>query len=255
MFESINELISTAESKGLPLHVVILENEMLVNECSKEEILKRLKKSFEVMRQSLKKGTTIAVELPIKEAMEQSEKLNSPPIFFSRDIKEAIYWAMSIAEFNSGMGLICAAPTAGSAGVLPAALFKAQQLLGKTDEEALNALLVGSEIGVIIGNNATLSGSEGGCQAEVGVASAMAAAAITNSNIRIENLATSNILPDRDILQILWKMGCKIKVGKDYIDISPGRLKGIIVDARNIPDIVPVCVAVSYTHLTLPTKA
>ena len=179
MFETIKELIETAEKKKIALHELILEDEAKTNEWTKERVIEKLRRSFDVMKQSLKKGTTTEVVLPIKEAMEQSEKMRKEPIFFSKNIKEAVYWSMSIAEFNSGMGLICAAPTAGSAGVLPATLFKAQQMLGKSDEETLNALIVGSEVGAIIGNNATLSGSEGGCQAEVGVASAMAAAAIT----------------------------------------------------------------------------
>jgi len=178
MYDSIKSLINDAIKSGKPLHEIILQDEIESTDAKRDEILHRLQRSLDVMKTSLKKGVTTDVVLPIKEAMEQSQKMLSRPIFLSKDLKEAVYWAMSIEEYNSGMGLICAAPTAGSAGVLPAVLFKGQEMLEKDESDVLNALLVGSEIGAIIGNKATLSGSEGGCQAEVGVASAMAAASL-----------------------------------------------------------------------------
>lgn len=76
------------------------------------------------------------------------------------------------------MGRIVAAPTAGSAGVLPACLFAAQEKFNLTDEVLVRGLFTAAAVGMIIAENATLAGSEGGCQAEVGSASAMAAAAL-----------------------------------------------------------------------------
>jgi len=179
MFESIEEMFNYAKEIKKPLHEAIILREIEFNEVSKEYVLERLNKSLEVMRQSLKKSIEIDVVLPIAEAMEQSQRLLSKPYFLSEDLKESIYWGMSIAEYNSGMGIICAAPTAGSCGVFPAVLFKAQKMLKKSDQSILNAFIVGAAIGVICGNRASISGSEAGCQAEIGVASAMAASAIT----------------------------------------------------------------------------
>ena len=76
------------------------------------------------------------------------------------------------------MGLVCATPTAGSAGCLPAVLTSAIEKLGLSEEEQLNFLLATGAFGLVIANNASISGAEGGCQAEVGSASAMSAAAL-----------------------------------------------------------------------------
>jgi L-serine dehydratase len=179
MFESISQLLTDSEIKGVPLHDVIIEDESEYQNTPKKIINERLHRSLTIMKQSLEKALTINIELPIKEASHQAKRMLSSPIFFGNHMKEAIAWAMAISEYNSGMGLIVAAPTAGASGVLPAVLFKAKEILKKSDNDLINALIVGSAVGAIIGNRAMLSGSEGGCQAEVGVASAMAAAAIT----------------------------------------------------------------------------
>lgn len=179
MFESIAELLELAEAKKKELHEVIIEREMESTNKSLEKVMEGLKKSLDTMKQSLEKGLKIDVVLPIGEAMEQSQKMQAKPFFLSKDIKEAVYWAMSIMEYNNGMGVICAAPTAGSCGVFPATILKAKEMLNKTDDQLMHAFIVGSAVGVICGNRATLSGSEAGCQAEVGVASTMAAVAIT----------------------------------------------------------------------------
>lgn len=179
MFESIAELLDLAENSKKDLHEIIIEREMASTNKSYDKVMEGLNKSLTVMKQSLEKGLKIDVVLPIGEAMEQSQKMQAKPFFLSKDIKEAVYWAMSIMEYNNGMGVICAAPTAGSCGVFPATILKGKEMLNKTDEQLMHAFIVGSAVGVICGNRATLSGSEAGCQAEVGVASTMAAAALT----------------------------------------------------------------------------
>lgn len=178
MFESIADFINRVEQSGKPMHEIIIEEEILTTKRTREEIVSLAQKSLDTMRISLEKGNTLDINLPIEESIEQSQHMMKSPIFLSKDLKEAVYWAMSIVEYSNGMGVICAAPTAGSCGVYPAVLFKAQQMLQKSDEELLYSFLVGAMAGAIIGNMASLSGSEAGCQAEVGVASAMAAAAI-----------------------------------------------------------------------------
>lgn len=93
-------------------------------------------------------------------------------------INRTMAMALSSCEVNGSMGKICAAPTAGSCGILPAVLISVSEQLKAPQEEVLRALLVASGIGAVITENATVSGSEGGCQAECGVAAAMAAAAV-----------------------------------------------------------------------------
>lgn len=85
---------------------------------------------------------------------------------------------MAVLEVNASMGLIVAAPTAGSSGVLPGILMALQEEKGFSDEELYSGLLNASAVGYILMRNASVSGAEAGCQAEVGAASAMAASAI-----------------------------------------------------------------------------
>jgi L-serine dehydratase len=180
MFDSIAQLLGEADRQKRPLHDVIIDDEVEYMGTPKDAVLARMHRSLDVMKRSLQKGLETDPELPIKEATHMAVKMAAPAVFLGKDMKEAVRWGMEIAEHNSGMGLIVAAPTAGSSGVLPATLFKAKELLGKDEADVFHAMFVSAAVGAIIGNHATLSGSEAGCQAEVGVASAMAAAGIVH---------------------------------------------------------------------------
>lgn len=92
-------------------------------------------------------------------------------------LARAATYSMAVLETNASMGCIVAAPTAGSAGVLPAMLLACQDVHGFTDDQLVRALANAGAVGYLITRNATVSGAEGGCQAEVGAASAMAASA------------------------------------------------------------------------------
>ena len=93
-------------------------------------------------------------------------------------IISAMAKALSTSEVNASMGRIVAAPTAGASGIVPAALLSAQEKLNLSDEDTILGLFAAAGIGEIVAKNATISGAEGGCQAECGVAAAMAAGAI-----------------------------------------------------------------------------
>ena len=86
--------------------------------------------------------------------------------------------ALAVSELNAAMGRIVAAPTAGSCGILPAAIVTMQEEYSLDEYDCVMALFTASAVGMVIGNNASLAGASGGCQAECGSASAMAAAAI-----------------------------------------------------------------------------
>ncbi len=91
---------------------------------------------------------------------------------------KAVAYAMAVMEVNSLMGIICAAPTAGSCGVLPAVLKYAQDVFSFDQNTLRKGLLTASAVGYVVTRNATVSGAEGGCQAEIGTATAMSAAAL-----------------------------------------------------------------------------
>ena len=95
-------------------------------------------------------------------------------------LTQVIATALKVAECNACMGRIVAAPTAGASGVLPAVLLPMQEKYGRSDEEMVQALYVAAGFGQAIATRASIAGAEGGCQAEVGSASAMAAAALVS---------------------------------------------------------------------------
>src|SRR5690606_10130125 len=91
---------------------------------------------------------------------------------------DAVSKAMATNEVNAAMGTICATPTAGSAGVVPGTLFAVKEVLKPTRMEMIEFLFTSAAFGFVVANNASISGAAGGCQAEVGSASGMAAASI-----------------------------------------------------------------------------
>lgn len=127
-------------------------------------------------------------------------------------VNQAMARAFSSSEVNASMGKICAAPTAGSCGIIPSALFTATEKFD-IEKERLHGLLVAAAIGEIITMNATVSGAEGGCQAECGSAAAMAAGMLVYfrggsmdqifnaSAIALKMLWASFVIPSPD----LWR--------------------------------------------------
>lgn len=142
-----------------------------------------MKKRFHVMKQSVKEG--MAPDLrsssglsggsaaKMKSAVEQGRN------HFGSLFGNAMAMALAVAESNSCMGRIVAAPTAGSCGVLPAALISVMEDKSLPEDEVVMSMFTASAIGMVIAKNASIAGAEGGCQAEVGTASAMAAGALT----------------------------------------------------------------------------
>lgn len=94
-------------------------------------------------------------------------------------LTRAVSYAMAVLERSAAMGVIVASPTAGSAGVVPGAVLAVAEEVGATDEQVQEALWCACAVGAIVARNASVAGAEGGCQAEVGSAAAMAAAAVT----------------------------------------------------------------------------
>ena len=183
MYNNASELKALCEQFGKKIWQVAIDVESELNETSIDEIRRKFKENIEIMRQACKK--TLITEIPsisgltsgtAKKLFSYSEKENT---LFSKDILKSVAYALSCFEVNTSMGKIVAAPTAGSCGILPACLFMVAEKINASEDDLINAFATAAAIGTIIEKNATLSGAEGGCQAECGSASAMAAAAMT----------------------------------------------------------------------------
>lgn len=178
MYHSIQDLIEQAQEQQKPLHRIVLENEMAFTDRTEPEIYDLLEQHLQVMSNSAHKALTQPQEMVAQLISGQAARQYAyqQPLCGSY-LNKLMAMALSGSEVNASMGCVCAAPTAGSCGILPAVLLATGEELGSSRRELLNALLVASGIGAVITKNATVSGAEGGCQAECGAAAAIAAAA------------------------------------------------------------------------------
>lgn len=181
MYYSIQDLIDQANSRQLPLSQIILENEMAFTEKTEQEVYELLDRHYEVMTASALKALAQPQQMVGGLISGQAATQHKYGQALSGDyLNNVMAMALSGSEVNAAMGLVCAAPTGGAAGILPAVLVGTGQKLGSSRRELLDALLVASGVGAVITKNATVSGAEGGCQAECGSAGAMAAAAVVS---------------------------------------------------------------------------
>lgn len=174
--------MDACKEQNKTIYELQLDQEMEASDMTKEEIYDYLRKTYEIMKKSANAGLTEPITsmsgMTGKNAFKVNDySMNSKSISGAL-ITKAMARALSTSEVNASMGRIVAAPTAGASGILPATLVTMQDEFDYSDEEIFNALLTASAVGEIIAVNATISGAEGGCQAECGAAAAMAAAAI-----------------------------------------------------------------------------
>ncbi|MGE5494637.1 MAG: L-serine ammonia-lyase, iron-sulfur-dependent, subunit alpha [Burkholderiales bacterium] len=183
MFRNAEELLSLTEKKQCRISDIVLERECAVSGKRSEEVLSLLREYLSVMRNA----SEAARQKPLKtrgglisgDAKKLTEYAKSHHTLCGDTLMLAMSRAMSCLEVNASMGKICAAPTAGSSGILPATILSVAEQFNFPEQSLLYALLTASGIGMIIDSGATLSGACGGCQAECGSAAAMAAAAVT----------------------------------------------------------------------------
>lgn len=181
MFRTIAELVEIAETKDIPISEVMILQEMDVKNRSREDIFLEMEKNLEVMENAIERalqgvqsvtGLTGGDAVLVQKYMQENTPLSGPILL------DAVSKAMGTNEVNAAMGVICATPTAGSAGCVPGTLFAVKNQLNPTREQMIRYLFTAGAFGFVVANNAFISGAAGGCQAEVGSAGAMAAAAI-----------------------------------------------------------------------------
>lgn len=181
-FTSVQELLEICEKDNLKISQVMKQREIAVFDITEDVIFKRLATAYEIMREATKKPLfedTISMGGLIGgEAKKFQDFIKQPTSFGGDVINKATLYALAVAEVNASMGLIVAAPTAGASGVLPGCLVALEEVYGYDHSKLLEALLNASAIGYLIMRNANVSGAQGGCQAEVGSAAAMAASAV-----------------------------------------------------------------------------
>ena len=180
MFKTVQELLEICEREHKTISEVMLDFESARGELSRAEIRLGMKKNLLVMRQSVESGlngVTSTTGLTGGDALLLSDYIKSGKSLSGELVLSASAKAIATNEVNAAMGIICASPTAGSAGTLPGVLFALEEKLQLDEEKLIDFLFVSGAFGLITANNAFISGAAGGCQAEIGTSSAMAAAA------------------------------------------------------------------------------
>ena len=179
-FSNAKKLLELCDSNGMSISEVMKQREYDEGISSKEEIIKKMRRVLEIMRDS----ATTPVNTPMKsmggliggEAKKLNDYSQEKKNIGGSVLSRGIMYAVAVLECNASMGRIVAAPTAGSSGVVPGLLLAMQDVYSFSDEKVIDALFASGAIGYLAMRNATVAGAVGGCQAEMGVASAMAAA-------------------------------------------------------------------------------
>ena len=181
MFRNVKELIEITKEKQILISDVMIAQEMEVTDKTKEDIFQQMDHNLSVMEAAVQKGlegVTSQTGLTGGDAVKLQAYIRSGKSLSGPLILDAVSKAVATNEVNAAMGTICATPTAGSAGVVPGTLFAVKEKLNPTREQMIRFLFTAGAFGFVVANNASISGAAGGCQAEVGSASGMAAAAI-----------------------------------------------------------------------------
>lgn len=180
-FKNARELLALCQEKKLPISEVMRQREILLGETTAEIVDQRMDRVLEIMKDAafspIKDPVTSMGGLIGGEARRLCEFHDLGKSLCGNVLGKGITYAMATLETNASMGLIVASPTAGSAGIVPGMMLALQEVYGFSDKKIRQALFNAGAIGYLAMRNATVAGAVGGCQAEVGIASAMAASA------------------------------------------------------------------------------
>ncbi len=181
-YDSLAELVAAAEAENMTLSAYVLKDQAAIAEKTEEELFKKMEQTLQVMKESVEdgldpvkrsaSGLTGGDAFKMNEAVKNGRNICGP--FFGK----AMVKALAVSQTNACMGRIVASPTAGSCGILPSALLTLAEERNIPDKDLVMALFTASAVGIVIATNASVAGAAGGCQAECGAASAMAAAAM-----------------------------------------------------------------------------
>lgn len=180
-YDSIAAICKAAAEKQTTISALVLSDQSEQMEIPEEELYKRMEKSLHVMQEAVREGKNPDLRstsgLTGGDAAKVEAYAETGGITGSF-LNRAMARAIAVSEYNAAMGKIVASPTAGSCGILPGAVISMLEE-GRCDERAaVMALFTAGAVGMVITEKASIAGAQGGCQAECGSASAMAAAAL-----------------------------------------------------------------------------
>ncbi len=181
-YNTIAGLVEQAEQAGKPISELVLAQQAEQTERTEGDLYEEMRRTFRVMEESVVSGIDPDLRstsgLTGGAAYRMQQAVREGRTICGEVFGGALTRALAVSELNASMGRIVASPTAGSCGILPAAVLTIRDARGLDERTCVMSLFTASAVGMVIANNACLAGAQGGCQAECGSASAMAAAAL-----------------------------------------------------------------------------
>lgn len=181
-YNSIKELVGEAILQNSSISQIVLKEQAEALEVEESVLIEQMRNALKVMKTSVENGLDedrrSVSGLTGGDAFKMKKRVDSGENICGKIFGNAMVKALAVSQTNACMGKIVASPTAGSCGILPSALLTVAEEKGFTDDEIVMVMFTASAVGMVIAKNASISGAEGGCQAECGSASAMTAAAL-----------------------------------------------------------------------------
>jgi len=181
-YKSVAELVALANAQGITISQLALQDQAQQMETTEDEIISQMRHNLNVMRTSAEKGLKPGIKsvsgLSGGDGYKAHVYAAKGETLGGSFCARATAIALAIQEYNAAMGKIVASPTAGSCGILPAGVITMMEQRDISEERAIMSLITAGAIGMVIANEASVSGAQGGCQAECGSAAAMTAAAL-----------------------------------------------------------------------------
>ncbi len=178
---SIQNLLDEAKRKKQRVYELVMAEQADAANISETELYAKMKRAYDTMNESIAVGLKEKCALKIEQqdgAKIYKEYVDAGKSLLGKTFGMVVARAMAVSEVNASMGKIVAAPTAGSCGILPAAVITIRDIYNISEEKVIHSLFTASGVGMVIANVASIAGATGGCQAECGTAQCMAAAAI-----------------------------------------------------------------------------
>ncbi|TKJ94354.1 L-serine ammonia-lyase, iron-sulfur-dependent, subunit alpha [Paenibacillus sp. PK4536] len=181
-FRTLKDIVRLCEERSLTIAELMIEEQVKETGVSEPEVIQQMADYYQVMKEAVHRGitedTVSRSGLTGGDARRVHEYMLSGETSSGSDATRAMAYALAVSEVNASMGRIIATPTAGSCGIIPGVFVSSQERFGWDDAHMVLGLFAAGAIGYVIANNSSISGAEGGCQAEVGSAIGMAAGAM-----------------------------------------------------------------------------
>lgn len=181
-FSTFRELIGLCAAEGKPIHRLVLEDQAAEAGRPAEAEFAKMQSYYAIMKEAVTRGLTENTLSRSGLTGNDAKKLiclaDRGEANLGQPAAKTLSYAIAVSEVNASMGRIVATPTAGSCGVIPGVFVSMQEAYGWSDERMTEGLFAAGGLGYVIANRSFVSGAEGGCQAEIGSAIAMAAGAL-----------------------------------------------------------------------------